>query len=203
MKPCVSMLGACALLVSGCAMTSKAEPLEVRTFAPPMSAHPAAAKSQAPTRHLCFGRVSAAAHLRKRMVVRQSPVEIEVYDDRRWAELPSEYARRAIESELFHVRGLGEQLECRSPILDVELLSFEELAAGRRHEGRVQMQYVLHDERDVLFSDTIDVRVPSASEKPEDVARAIGAALDKATAQVADGVLRHLPPEVVADTPAK
>ncbi|HEY3593834.1 MAG TPA: ABC-type transport auxiliary lipoprotein family protein, partial [Polyangiaceae bacterium] len=88
-----------ALLLGGCALTSKSDPLMPRYFDPDLSSLPTAAADtdgnpNAPS--LRLGRVTAGEHLRERIVYRQANRELGFYEERRWTENPDVYLRRAL-----------------------------------------------------------------------------------------------------------
>ena len=98
-------LGLLLLAVPGCALTSKADPLEIRYFTPAEApARPATPAGDGA--RLRLGRLSASDHLRQRIVVRTSAVELAALEDRRWTEKPEDYLRRALARSLFEEAGL-------------------------------------------------------------------------------------------------
>lgn len=198
--PLASSLG-----VLGCALTDKADAWNVHYYAAEAasrgSAQPVAAVSAAvpgadqPAAAkvlLRLGRVSAGAHLGKKIVYRTSSVEVGIYDERRWTERPEEYLRRALSSSLFDERGLTQSLAGASATLDLELLAFEEIRTGEQRSGRVQIRFSLHDEREVLLSDVVTIDKNASSAEPEVLVRAISAALGEASTQIADRVASRL-----------
>lgn len=187
--------------LSGCALMDKAEALDVRHYAPEVPApKPAAAPLPAPgddgavrdRPRLRIGRISAASHLGKKMVYRTSSVDVGIHDDRRWTERPDEYVRRALSSALFGEAGVTQSLAGAAPTLDVELVAFEEIRSGEARLGRVTVRYALHDERQVLLSDSVTVETPATSKEAADVVRAISLALAEATEQVGEKVVSRL-----------
>ncbi len=187
------------LALSGCALTSKADPMEVRTFSPEMPRpasmpRPAAASSPgAPDRPgVQVGVVSAASHLRKKIVYRASSVEVGEYDDLRWAELPETYVRRGVERALFGDAGLPETFTIETPVLDLEVLAFEEVRDGPRRAARVTVSWELHDEAHALATRTVTIEERAKTAAPQDVARAMGVALARCTSEVAKGVTEAL-----------
>jgi cholesterol transport system auxiliary component len=188
--------------LSGCALTDKAEALDVRHYAPEVPApKPAAAALPVPGAdgavagekpRLRLGRISASSHLGKKIVYRTSTVDVGIHDDRRWTERPDEYVRRALTSTLFGASGVTQSLAGAAPTLDLELIAFEEIRRGDERLGRVEIRYALHDEREVLLSDSVMVETPAASKEPADLVRAISVALARATQQVSDEVVARL-----------
>jgi cholesterol transport system auxiliary component len=179
-----------ALAVTGCALTDKAEPLVYQYYSvdPKAGARRAAAGNNGPLR---LGMITASDHLRSKIVYRTSPVEVGVYDELRWTERPEDYLRRALAHALFDERGLTQVVAGGGPTLDVELLAFEEVRRRGARVGRVTLHYALHDDRNVLASDTVTVDVP-AQRGMREVVAAISAALNDASSEVATAVTRRL-----------
>ncbi len=135
--------------------------------------------------------VSAAPHLRDRIVWR-SEVELGFYEDWRWVAPPAEVVTVALERELFEVRGLRQATSGLVPILDVQVLAFEEVL-GSATEARVSLLLILSDARGGgLLTKTIAAARPIPSDDPVDLARAIGAALDEAVKRTAGEVEQAL-----------
>lgn len=182
----------------GCALTEKAEVLDVHYFTAETTARPAASatavvpgadgeKTLAPA--LRLGRVSAGAHLGKKVVYRSSSVELGMYDDKRWTERPDEYVRRAMSASLFDAQRATQSLGGSAPTLDLELLAFEEiLQKDERPKGRVSLRYSLHDEQRVLVSDIVTVEIDASSAETNQVVRAISQALSQVSEAVAERV---------------
>lgn len=191
------------VLVAGCALTSRSAPLEVRYFSPITASEragsPALHASTAPPRgdlpRIRIGSITPSDHLRVDIARRTSPYELEIYDSRRWTEPPAAYVRRSLSRALFDERPLAQAVSGRAITLEVELLAFEEIA-GPVPAGRVQLGYRLDDERSVLASGVITVERPAAGAGFVPVVAAIGSALEAASAQLAELVLR-----TVAATP--
>jgi uncharacterized lipoprotein YmbA len=197
-------LGCVAIGAAGCALTSKAEVLDVRRFSPevPMVSPEERSEQEAPIKvasPLRLGRVSASAHLRKYIVFKPSAVEMGIYDDRWWAEAPEEYLRRALVDALFVEDGLAQSLSGASPTLDVELLAFEELYDGDKRKARVAIRFALHDENSVLLAETVTVDRPLEEATAEQLTIQIARALETATDDLAGRVVKKLatlpPPE--------
>jgi ABC-type uncharacterized transport system auxiliary subunit len=191
---------AVAVVTSGCALSSKATPLELHYFSPEL-ALPAPAPAAAPTEParaarlpLKLGRVSASDHLRYRIVHRDSQVALELYDTLRWTEPPDDYVRRALGRALFDARPCEQAVAGRAPALEVEVTAFEDVIAAGHHAGRVQLHYQLHDERVVLSRGVVTVDRPASGPEIERVVTAIGQAMDAATAELADRVVARLAP---------
>lgn len=198
MKP--YMVWALALTVSGCALTSKSEVVEVRYFTPERtmpaptptltSANAGMEAAPAPI-DLRLAKVTSGPHLRERIAYREANHEIGYYDDRRWTERPDAYVRRALEHRLFEDAAFRRVLGGTAPALDIEVLAFDEIRTPTGRAARVSIRMVLFRDRVVLKEDTITIDVPVPATKdpgvPEIVA-ALSTALDFATTQVATRV---------------
>lgn len=188
-------LATTAALATGCALTRKTPPVDIRYFSPepalPAARAPALTAAPVPLR---LGRVDRADVLGHRIVQRTSVVELALYETRRWTERPDAYVRRALLHALFDERPLAETRARSAPTLEVEVLAFEEVLAPR-HVGRVQLRFVLHDHRAVLVSGQIAADAPVSGEGFDAVVLAIAAANRDATAQIADRVMRELCPD--------
>lgn len=182
-------------LLAGCALTRNAPPRDLHYFDPEPPARapgpPTLSADRTARPQLRLGRITRGDHLRYRIVVRTSPVELRLYETRRWTERPDEYVRRALLDELFDRRGLVRAMAGPGPALDLEVVAFEEVAAPR-HLGRVQLRYVLHDNRAVLASGQVGAERPVDGDDFAAVVRAISGALDDATAGVATAVEQAL-----------
>jgi ABC-type uncharacterized transport system auxiliary subunit len=180
-----ALLALFAWLLPACSLMSKAEPLDVTYFDPPI---PPAATANPPANadiELRLDRVWAAEHLRSRIAYREHGVEIGFYESKRWAERPDTYLGRALTRALFVDKGMTQALSGTRPALDVELLAFEEVREGKRRSARVSVRYTLRDDRRVVAADVVTVERPVAPQgDTSDLARALGAALDGAV----DGV---------------
>ncbi len=179
----------------GCALTSKSDALVVRYFEPEVTssgATKAAATGAGPEVRL--GRMSAASHLRDRRVVKRG-AELVFDDEKRWTERPDAYLRRALARALFDEQGVKQAISGVAPVLDCELLHFEENEAENKTKSvRVGVVYAFHDERNVLAGETFSVDVPVEGEGDANVVRAY----EKALRQVVDRIVSK-----VAALPAK
>lgn len=199
-------VAAVVLATGGCALTSKSRPADVHLFTPealdaPPRATAAKVAKAAPAHPMLvrLGRVTSSAHLRTRIVVRHANHELRTYDQERWTEAPEAYVRRAVERALFDDARLARGFAGSAPAVDLEITAFEEVRRGAAvPSGRVEIAFVLHDERDVLASGQLEVERPSTSEAMGDVVAAIGSALDSVAAEIAREVARHLAPEATS-----
>lgn len=189
----------CLVLVAGCALTGKATPLEIRYFSPESTAPSETRTLEAPVASVRLGRVTQSSNLQYKIVHRDSNVELEPYDTLRWMERPDAYVRRALSRALFEVRPLEQAVSGRAPILDVEVIAFEEVRYAGRRAGRVRLRYQLAGDRTVLDSGVVTIERPASGPQIERVVIAIGNAMEAATSEVANrvantmSVLRNLP----------
>lgn len=181
-------------LFSGCALLSKGELADRRFFSPPVvRASPAAGASELELR---LGRVTAGACGSERMMVRYSEAEIGFHDERLWTEKPEVYLRRAMQLELFETNGLSSVLRGSAPVLDLELVEFEEVLTPA-HVGRVTVAWALGDTRVVWTQRTQTFEraiaaVPGQLDGAA-VAQALGAALQLAVTDISKQVRSTLP----------
>ena len=190
-----------ALAINACALTSKAEVVDVRYFNPErmnpgtsrvtLAATP---QTTIPTLQLILGRVSSGPSLRERIAYRNSAYEQGYYEDLRWTERPEIYVRRELGRSLFETRALRRVLTGAAPTLDVELIAFEEVRQRASRVARIQLKLILYEDDSVLFEDTLTIDRPVTGEKPtiEDVVAAMAMALDAASEQVATRVQQSL-----------
>lgn len=180
--------------LAGCALSSKAAPLELHYFAAesPAAAETAPRAPAGDAPRLRLGAVTAADYLRYRIVHRDSARSVDPYETLRWAEAPREYVRRALIRALFDTGALVQVIGGAAPMLDVEVTAFEEVVRPGGHAGRVQLSYQLHDERIVLARGAVTIERPARGSDMNEVAAAIGAAMDAASAEVAARVATRL-----------
>jgi cholesterol transport system auxiliary component len=175
-----------ALVVAGCALVSRSPPLELRYFSPEAAvpAAPAAPAGAARPR-LRLGRVEPDANLRYAIVHRDSPVELSPYETLRWTDTPDVYVRRALSRALFEARPLEQAVGGEAPTLEVDVVAFEEVRRGASSAGRVELRYELRDARRVVARGTVAAELPAPDGAIEHVVPAIGAAMDRATDELA------------------
>ena len=214
-----TILGALACAALGvssvdCALTQKATPADARYFSPelPSGQAPTPAvftpKPQADGKsyELRLGRVTSGAHLRERIVFRDSKYELGFYEDLRWTERPDAYLRRALSQVLFEELGLRSVVSGNAPVLDVELVHFEEVRKPQ-HVATISLAFSLRDDRVVRRAQTITLERPipatEKAEAPAAMAATLGEAMRTAVSQLGERVMGELaPPPAVATTPA-
>lgn len=191
------LAGLAALLVAGCALTSKSESIAPRYYSPERSGaiETPASPPQGIAAELRLGHVSAASYLDERMVFRDSAFELGYYQEKRWTEAPEEYLRRRLERALFEERGLRHVVGGAAPTLEVELTAFEEIRKPKRI-ARVQVSVRLQDARLVRWEATLTVDQPVAEASNDAVAdemvEAVGVALVNVVNQIAERVTKDL-----------
>jgi ABC-type uncharacterized transport system auxiliary subunit len=132
--------------------------------------------------------VRAEPFLRDRIVWRVSDAEYGSYEQRRWLDLPAHYVDRALAARLRTTPGLRLTDDLAARALHVDVVAFDDVLSPQ-HEADVALAVSLEDRTGaVLFRRTFAARVAVASDDPVALAKAMGAALDQAVAQVADGV---------------
>jgi len=182
-----------ATVLSGCALTSRAAPLNVRYFSPE-DVEPAAALRPIAqsTVALRIGHVTSSAYLRSRIVHRDSDVEVSEYETLRWTESPDAYVARSLRHALFDDRGLRQALGGSLPTLDVEVTAFEESRRGARRGGRVELRYEIHDDQFVLASGTVAKEHDATDGSIEQVVAAIAVAMHAASSELATSVAESI-----------
>lgn len=179
-----SMSGALLLLTSGCALLSKSEPAAPRYFSAEAADRPARAAAEKSGQPLRLGTITSGADIRENLVFRRSDFELGYDEDHRWTEKPEVYLRRSLARMLFEERGFQRVVSGRANTLEVELAAFEEVL-GPQGKARARAVVVLHDERAVLIERTLTVEEPVGdSREPEDVVRALSAALARLVEQI-------------------
>jgi cholesterol transport system auxiliary component len=187
-----------ALLVastSGCALTSKADIVEIRYFSPEtikphLNGGDASTAPPPPAPNgaldLRLGRISSGSNLRERIAFRDAAYELGFYEELRWTERPETYVRRELGRTLFEEHGMHRVFNGMAPTVDVEVIAFDDLRLKTGRAARVQLKAMLSDATGVLWEDTLTVDRPVTTEKPkiEDVVAAMASALDAAAEQV-------------------
>lgn len=191
-------------LTPGCALLTKSDPLVLRYFNPEPSAPPKATLRTAAGNglELRLGRVNADAYIKDRIVHRDSAFEVGYYDDRVWTEKPESYVRRALARALFDERGLRQVLSGASLTLEVDVVAFEEVRAAAPF-GRIELSYVLYDDRMVRLSRSVVVERPISVTKGADAAsetvQALSDALVAAVDSIAEATATELRTEELPD----
>lgn len=181
-----------ALLLCGCALTSKGPPVEFRYFSPAPVASPDAEPPRGPAETpLTLGRVTSSTNLRTPILYRRTWIEVGEYVTLRWTENPEVYLRRSLQRALFERERFAQSLSPSAPTLEVELIDFEQVMTAGKHAGRVRLRYQLHRELEVLAAGSITAERESKA-GIEAAVVAIGAALDQATDELAELVAARL-----------
>lgn len=184
---------ALALFVSGCALTSKATPIDYRYFSPEVASQPPAAETAVAVRTpLRLGRITSSANLRTHIVHRDSSWELGAYETLRWTDNPEVYVRRSLSRALFEDHPFAQTLGGPGATVDVEVIAFEEVRKGNTRSGRVELRWLLHDERAMLGSGTLAAEKVAAGEDIEQVVAAIALAMNDATDRVASEIAKEM-----------
>lgn len=133
--------------------------------------------------------VSAASHLDKRMVWRNSDVEYGFYEDRRWTENPALYLERALRRELFESGQFQRSNAPNVRTLEIDLLGFEEVVHPQR-EARVAVAFTFTGAS--IVERTVEARSRIESDSPDLTARAMAQALADCVKEVVDTVRTSL-----------
>ncbi|MEA2748617.1 MAG: cholesterol transport system auxiliary component [Myxococcales bacterium] len=187
-----AVLGASSM---GCALTSKADVVEIRYFSPEqvkphLTGSDASSAPQPPAPNdaleVRLGRVSSGSNLRERIAFRDAAYELGYYEAWRWTERPETYVRRELGRAFYEEHGLHRVFNGSAPTVDVEVIAFDDLRLASGRAARVQLKAILSDDSGVLWEDTLTVDRPVSVEKPkiEDVVAAMAGALDAAAEQV-------------------
>ena len=185
------LCAACAVALSACALVRP--PDAPRFFDPEPAARELAPAEPAggttsvkvPVR---IGHVQSSSYRRERIVWRASDVELGLYEDRRWTDLPSHYVERALARELYDRLGF-KRVGKRPPVtLDTDVLAFDDVVAPTREAYVALRVSLVDDQQRILLGREFAARSPIADRDPASVARAIGVALDDCVAQVGSAV---------------
>lgn len=179
---------ACALLVvaSGCSNLLGERPAPPRFFAPVVAAPPSRVTAASPG--VRMRPVRAPLHLREAMAWRRADAELGVYEQRRWTELPASYVERTL-GDALAAEGVAVVDATGVPVLGVEVLAFEE-ALAPIHEAVVGFEVTVERAGKTILHRRVTAREPIADDDPANAARAMGKALDEATAQAAGAIAR-------------
>lgn len=175
-------------LVQACALTNKADPLNLRYFAPPANDPPLRlneARAQEPVTVRIDG-VEAAAHLTEAIAYRKNEAELGYYEELRWTEIPNVYLERAVADALFRDGTLRRGLTDSAYRLALTLEAFEKLAYGQPRV-RVVTRVWVGDDRVVLSEQRLVIEEPIGDQgntEHTSLMAAFSRALVKTAAQV-------------------
>lgn len=155
----------------------------IRRFFSPELFAPATSPAAPSGVELRLGRVSAGACGSELIMYGESQFEVGFHHELRWTEKPEVYLRRALGRVLFEAQGLQSVVRGAAPVLEVELLEFEEVRSPA-HVSRVKVAWSLGDERVMWAQQTLNFERPiapsSAGAEGEAIALAISGALQEA-----------------------
>jgi len=192
------------MATGGCALTQKSPPITPRFFTPE-GEKTAFSGPRYPRLALRLHHVSAGAHLKRKIVYRDSSHELGFYERLRWAELPEKYLRRALSTVLFEERGVRQVITGSAPTLEVELTSFDELR-GDKPGVRVAATVMLHKGGMMRLRQSIVVQHPmedDAEDEPQKFAETIGVALRELAERLAAVVITELDKQKVERKPPR
>src|SRR5215468_9834405 len=141
-----------------------------------------------------LGPVRSSSYRRDRIVWRASEVEVGLYEDRRWTDLPSHYVERALERELYERRGISRAGAQPAVTLLADVVAFDDVVAPTREAYVAIFVTVVAPDQRQLLAREFTARSPIADGDPASLARAMGVALDDCVDQVVsavEAVLRH------------
>jgi cholesterol transport system auxiliary component len=194
---------------SACALTSKAELVEIRYFSPERihARTQSTKRTLEPPPEVRLGRVSSGPNLRERIAYRDAAYERGYYEELRWTERPETYVRRELGRSLFEAHGLRRVVSGPAPTLDVEVVAFDDLRLATGRAARIQLNVLLYSDDGVLFEDTLTTECPVAVENPriENLIAAMASALestaDQVTVKVQDALTSTRRASSTAQTP--
>ncbi len=195
-------LAALAASAPGCALLTKSAPVVPRYFSPEAQ-RPSKVDVAGPPAglELKLGRVDADRSIGDRIIHRDSAFEIGYYDGCLWTEKPDAYVRRALSRALFDERRVTQLLSGNVATLDVDVVAFEEVRAPA-HLARIELVFVVYDDRVVRVSRSVVVERPIAAVKGDESAteavEALSAALFAAVDAVADSTVAELRTEATS-----
>jgi ABC-type uncharacterized transport system auxiliary subunit len=150
-----------------------------------------------PTLPLALGvrQLDYARVYKERIVYRESPHEVKIYEHDEWTELPRDAVTRAVQDALAQTqrfRDVGDALDMRTPDLTLtgELRAFEEVRTEDPPYAYVEIRLSLRrtlglrDHR-ALWSDVLSASVPLARDEVAGVAEAMSQAVAQVAADAA------------------
>ncbi len=186
-RPGILLLSAA---LAGCVFRASDPPRYFRPESVALSSEPAV-DAGAPATAIRLRAVRARPLLRERIVWR-TPAEYGMYEQRRWSELPEAYVERALASALRGTADVGLTDDTRVPALYADVTAFDEVLAPA-HVANVAVDVSLTDAGGHrLLERAFTAEAAIADDDPRSLARAIGAALDDVSAQVARSVAETL-----------
>jgi ABC-type uncharacterized transport system auxiliary subunit len=206
----ITLRAMAVLAFSGCALTSKADLVDIRYFSPERVKVEPASEVARPkpldeALRVKLGRVLSGSNLRERIAYRDDEYELGYYEELRWTERPETYVRRGLARSLFETHRLHRVFSGDAPTLEVEVLAFDDQRLSTGRSARVQLRVILYEDAGVLFEDTLtfDSRVASDEPMIEDVIAAMASALDAASEDVSRRVHKALEAKAAATSTAK
>ncbi len=168
-----------ALLAGACLSPSPAP--AVRWFVPATPA-PTAAPAGTTAAPLQLAQVRADGHLDARMLLRTSDVEIFPDEMHRWLADPAVFVTQALEAALFESGRFAPAVD--APTLRAHLRAFEAVLGASPTAVVVMDLALVHD--NATQRTTIRSAVPLDDDRPETIARGLGAAIAASAGFAAD-----------------
>jgi ABC-type uncharacterized transport system auxiliary subunit len=179
-----------AALAAGCSLLPEPEPAP-RVYVVPLAAAPARSATR-PVCDLRLRAVTPAGHLDEGLAWCTGP-QVGTREGARWAERPDVVLQRALLAQLFGDGRLVRSESLDAPLLDVELLAFEERLADDGAQAHVVLRARVLDaaRREVLALDLQAQRpLDGGGDDAEALARGLGAGLDEVCARLAGEIVR-------------
>src|SRR5262249_53693039 len=134
------------------------------------------------------GRVGSSGSRGDRIVWRSSEVELGLYEDRRWTDLPSHYVERALARELYERRGISRTGAQPAVTLLADVVAFDDVVAPTREAYVAIFVTLVATAQRQLLAREFTARSRIAGGDPASVARAMGVALDDCVGQIVSAV---------------
>lgn len=199
----------------GCALTNKADPLNVRYFTPyvPEATQPGVRTSREPVT-VRVDRVEAAAHLTESIAFRKSRTELMYHPELRWTETPDVYLERAIGDALFTDGSLRRGITEGAFTLGVVLEEFEALDFAQPRARVVARVWIADDrrvtsERRLVIEELVEQTNGSADEQHDRLMQAFARALTNTASAIKAELVTAIenqasqPPEVGMGAPTE
>ena len=178
------------VLFCGCSLTERSTPVPNRYFTPEIpTAHASAEHGTIPLR---LDRVTSSSALRDRIVHRDSPVELGMYETLRWTDNPEVFVRESLDRALFERGPFRSDTDEDTPALDIDVLAFEEARSGHARAGLVRLRWHLNQDGKTIASGVASAEKPARANDIDSIVVAISNALREATSQVVRDVLAQI-----------
>ena len=168
-----------------CSCLSQSVPPQVRWFLPEVpSTQPHSTEYSQPLRVLPL---TASSHLRRGMVWRLSDVELFIEEQENWGGMPTEIVGLAIQAALFESGAFVSAIELDAPTLALEVRAFEG-AYGSPDSALLEV-FAVYEAGDLVHQRAFRTAMPLESREAEELARAMGLALQQLATEVQEWAL--------------